>query len=123
MNLLDDFREWLPNILDERAAPNTLRTSSKISVMFKEVVSVRHPRGFCVSRNTTEIFNLHCVKITCQSNRKELFCPLRTIQLTSSSCPDAKYDYSLILPVLKRGMAVGNLQSLSRTVSEFSSKD
>lgn len=77
------------------------------ALMSKEVMAVRDPRGFHATRNTTEIFNLHSVKITCQSSRKELFCLLQTIQLTSSSCPDAKYHCSLISPVVKISTAVG----------------
>lgn len=77
------------------------------ALMLEEVMSVRHPRGFHATRNTTEIFDLHFVKITCQSSRKELFCLLQTTQLTSSSCPDAMYLYSLISPVVKTNIAVG----------------
>lgn len=80
------------------------------ALMLEEVMSVRYPRGFHATRNTTEIFNLYSIKITCQSSRKELFCLLQTTQLTSSSCPDAVYHYSLISPVVKTKIAVGYLQ-------------
>lgn len=106
MKVLDDFREQLYGILDKRATLDAPITSKKISVMYEEVMSVRHPRGFHAARSSTEIFNVHCVKITCQSSRKGLFCLLQTIQLTSSSCPDAKYDYSLISPVVMTSMTV-----------------
>lgn len=69
-------------------------------------MSARYQRGFHAARNTTEILHLHCVKITCQSSRKELFCMLQTTGLTRSSCPGAKYNHTPISPVVKTSMAM-----------------